>query len=398
MDIITRIAYLTQIRPFIEHKIIKVLVGQRRTGKSYFLLSLQDEIKKKNSNANIIYINKELYSFDFIDSAKELYNYIESNLSNNFNYIFIDEIQEIPDFEKVLRDLLNRENIDVYITGSNAALFSGELATRLTGRYIQIKINPLSYLEFLQFHNISNDDTSLNLYMRFGGMPFLKNLKMEEEIVTPYLRSIFDTVLLKDIVTRANIRNVEFLIMLVKYIAENTGNIVSAKKISDFMKNQRVNIPPNTIINYLGLLTNTFLIDKVSRRQVAGKKIFEINDKYFFEDLGLRNSLIGFRPQDISKIIENVVYMHLIYLGYEVNVGVDAGREIDFVAQKNEKLVYVQVCYLLADEKAVEREFGNLLSIKDNYEKYLISMDKFKYSNYKGIKHLTLSEFLMNFE
>jgi len=374
------------------------LVGQRRTGKSYFLLSLQDEIKKKNSNANIIYINKELYSFDFIDSAKELYNYIESNLSNNFNYIFIDEIQEIPDFEKVLRDLLNRENIDVYITGSNAALFSGELATRLTGRYIQIKINPLSYLEFLQFHNISNDDTSLNLYMRFGGMPFLKNLKMEEEIVTPYLRSIFDTVLLKDIVTRANIRNVEFLIMLVKYIAENTGNIVSAKKISDFMKNQRVNIPPNTIINYLGLLTNTFLIDKVSRRQVAGKKIFEINDKYFFEDLGLRNSLIGFRPQDISKIIENVVYMHLIYLGYEVNVGVDAGREIDFVAQKNEKLVYVQVCYLLADEKAVEREFGNLLSIKDNYEKYLISMDKFKYSNYKGIKHLTLSEFLMNFE
>ncbi|MFH1525571.1 MAG: ATP-binding protein [Bacteroidota bacterium] len=359
---------------------------------------MQEEIKKQGGSSNIIYINKELYSFDFINSAKELHDYIKLHLSKDYNYIFIDEVQEIPAFEKVLRDLQSKENVDIYITGSNASLFSSELATRLSGRYIQIKINPLSYPEFLEFHNLENIEKSLNLYMRFGGMPFLKNLKLEEEIIIPYLKSIFDTVLLKDVVSRANIRNVEFLIQLVKYIAENTGNIISAKKISDYMKSQKINIPPNTVINYLGLLTNTFLIDRVPRKQVAGKKIFEINDKYFFEDLGLRNSLIGFRAQDISKIIENIVYMHLIYLGYEINVGVDAGKEIDFIAHKKDRIVYLQVCYLLSDEKVIEHEFGNLLAIKDNYEKLLISVDKFHYSNYKGIRHYTLSEFLIQYE
>lgn len=394
---IPRKSYLNRIRPFFRKEIIKVLVGLRRTGKSHLLRAIKEELLKEDSTANIIYINKELYEFDFIKNGKDLFDYVSKQLNKNFNYIFIDEIQEIKEFERALRDLQTRSNVDIYITGSNAHVLSSELATYLSGRYIEIKINPLSFSEFLEFHNLKSNNDSLNLYLKYGGMPYLRNLSLEDEIVIPYLKSIYDTVLLKDVVARYNIRNVEFLIRLTEYLAENTGNIISAKKISDYLKSQNNNIPANTVINYIKSITSTYLINKISRQNIEGKKVFEINEKYFFEDLGLRNSLIGFRPQDISKIIENAVFMHLRFLDYEIKIGVLSGKEIDFIAKKNDKIVYIQVSYLLSDKKVVDREFGNLLAIKDNYEKIVVSMDKVPFTNYKGIKHFSLIEFLSNF-
>ncbi len=398
MKIIPRKKYLSQIEPFIKKEIIKVLVGQRRTGKSYLLKYLAEEFLESEPNSNIIFIDKELYKFDFINDDASLFDYIVNNLTETYNYIFIDEIQDIKNFEKVLRDLQKRENVDIYITGSNAKLFSSELATHLSGRYIEIKVNPLSFPEFLIFHNLPNNDDSLMKYLRFGGMPYLKNLALEEEIVFSYLKDIFNTVLLKDIIARYNLRNVDFLFKLSEYLAENSGNLISANRISEYLKSQKVKIPVNTVVNYLGLLVSTYLVEKVKRINIKGKKIFEVNEKYYFEDIGLRNSLIGFRAQDISKIIENAVFAHLIFLGYDVKIGTLGDREIDFVAQKKNKTVYIQVSYLLSDKKTIDREFGNLLAINDNYEKIIVSMDKISFDNYEGIKHFTLINFLTDFE
>ncbi len=398
MKIIPRKKYLSQIEPFIKKEIIKVLVGQRRTGKSYLLKYLAEEFLESEPNSNIIFIDKELYKFDFINDDASLFDYIVNNLTETYNYIFIDEIQDIKNFEKVLRDLQKRENVDIYITGSNAKLFSSELATHLSGRYIEIKVNPLSFPEFLIFHNLPNNDDSLMKYLRFGGMPYLKNLALEEEIVFSYLKDIFNTVLLKDIIARYNLRNVDFLFKLLEYLAENSGNLISANRISEYLKSQKFKIPVNTVVNYLGLLVSTYLVEKVKRINIKGKKIFEVNEKYYFEDIGLRNSLIGFRAQDISKIIENAVFAHLIFLGYDVKIGTLGDREIDFVAQKKNKTVYTQVSYLLSDKKTIDREFGNLLAINDNYEKIIVSMDKISFDNYEGIKHFTLINFLTDFE
>lgn len=398
MNFIPRKTYTDKFIPYFRKDIIKVLVGQRRTGKSYLLKGLQDEILNKDKNANIIKIDKELFEFDYIKTGKDLFNFLSKRLNNNFNYIFIDEVQEIEGFEIALRDVRKRENVDIYITGSNANLFSSDLATYLSGRYIEIKINPLSYPEFLLFHKMEKNETTLMQYLRYGGMPYLRNLQFDDEVIFQYLKSIYDTILLKDVVAKNNLRNIEFLIRLTEYFAENTGNIISAKKISDYLKSEKINIPVNTVINYITYLTNTFLIDKISRQDINGKKVFEINEKYFFEDLGLRNSLIGFRPQDIGKILENAVYNHLRCLGYNVKVGIISGKEIDFIATANYKKVYVQVCYLLNDEKTVNREFGNMLQIKDNYEKIVVSMDKISTTDFKGIKHFTLLDFLSDFE
>lgn len=398
MKIIPRERYLNQIKPFVKKEIIKVLVGQRRTGKSYLLRLLADKFSETDQKASTIFIDKDLYQFEFIKNDGDLFKYINENLQKGFNYIFIDEIQEIGNFEKVLRDLQKKDNIDIYITGSNANIFSGELATFLSGRFIEIKINPLSFKEFLIFNNLSNNDDSLMKYLRFGGMPYLKNLELEDEVVFSYLKGIYDTIVLKDIISRHNLRNVDFLIKLSEFLAENSGNLISANKISVYLKSSKINIPVNTVVNYLNLLSSTFLVDKVKRMEIKGKKIFEVNEKYYYEDLGLRNSLISFRAQDISKIIENAVYMHLIYCGYDVKVGVMNNNEIDFVATKKNKKAYIQVSYLLSDQKVIEREFGNLLLIKDNYEKIVVSMDKIPFDNYEGIKHFQLREFLLKFE
>lgn len=390
--------YLQKIRPFKEKNLIKVLTGQRRVGKSFILQQIKNEIITDNPKANIIDINLEKLEFNYIKTFKDLYGYIKDKSINQINYLFIDEIQEVKKFEKTLRSLLTENNYDIYCTGSNAKILSGELATILSGRQIEIKIHSLSFTEFIKFHHKLPNSDALQQYLQFGGMPYLINLPNDPDIRNEYLKNIFTTILFRDIVTRYEIRDVTFLENLIHYIANNTGSIVSASKISKYLKSQSINKTTQLIINYLSYLENTFCINKIRRIDVQGKKIFETGDKYYFEDIGIRNILTGFRLTDMNKILENTVYHHLIFCGYNVFIGKLNNLEIDFVAEKNNERNYIQVAYLLHNEQTVKREFGNLLKIQDNFPKYVISMDTFAApATYKGIKQLSVIDFLLNF-
>ncbi|MCX6800185.1 MAG: ATP-binding protein [Candidatus Falkowbacteria bacterium] len=394
---IKRGLYINKIKPYINKNIIKVIVGQRRVGKSYLLFQIMDLIKEQRKTANLIYINKELNEFESIKNYQDLIKYIKQKTKKSCkNYIFIDEIQDINKFEKALRSLNAEELYDIYCTGSNANLLSGELATYLSGRYIEIKVFSLSYKEFLNFHKLKNNPDSFSKYIQYGGLPYLYNLELTEDVVFPYLKNVYNTILLKDIVVRHRIRNVLFLENLVEYLCDNTGSLVSSKKISDFLKSQKINISTNIVLDYLSFLEQAFFIFKVSRSEVQGKKIFEVNEKYYFEDLGLRHSIVGFKQLDINKILENLVFLHLKILGYKVTVGQLGSKEIDFVCEKSGEKMYIQVAYLINDENK-EREFGNLLLIQDNFPKLVISMDEAIGKNsHEGIKHINIREFLLS--
>lgn len=395
-DYISRPLYINKIKPYINKDIIKVLIGQRRVGKSYMLFQVMDEILKQDKEANIIYISKELVDFEHIKNYQDLLKEInEKKTAKGKQYIFIDELQDIESFEKALRSLQAKKEFDIYCTGSNAKLLSGELATYLSGRYVEVKIYSLTFTEFLAFHKLDNSNTSLIKYLKYGGLPYLINLELKDHIIYDYLKNIYAAILFKDIVKRYNVRNINFLENLVKYIADNTGSLVSSKKISDFLKSQKIQISPQLVIDYLRYLESAFFIFKTTRADIAGKKIFEIGEKYYFEDLGLRHSIIGYKANDIGKILENVVYLHLKALGYEIYVGKLGEKEIDFVCEKESKRLYIQVGYILQDEKTLNREFGNLLKIKDNYPKYVVSMDEaISGTDYKGIEHIYIRDFL----
>lgn len=376
--------------------IIKVLTGERRVGKSYLLYQLIQKIQSEETGNNIIYINKEDMAFDPIQDALGLHEYVVSKLlPDRINYIFIDEIQDIVDFEKAIRSLLLDENNDIYITGSNARMLSGELATALSGRYIEFNVYSLSYTEFLRFHQLEDSDASLALFSRFGGFPYLINLSLQEEIVDEYLKNIYATILFRDIISRYNLRNTLILEKLVQFLADNIGSIFSAKSISDFLKSQNTNIPPNQIQTYVSYLTNSFLIHKVDRFDLVGKRIFSIGEKYYFENLGLRNNIVGYKPQDAGKILENMVYNHLLYMGYKVKTGAIGPNEIDFIGEKRAENVYIQVALQLNEQSTIDREFGNLLKIQDNYPKFVITNDSFTGNSYKGIKHMNIRNFLL---
>ena len=315
------------------------------------------------------------------------------------NYLFIDEIQEINEFERALRSLYKKENFDIYCTGSNAKLFSGELSTYLAGRQIAIHIGSLNFNEFCLFHQLPVNYDSLNKYIRQGGLPYLIHLPDDDKIRFEYLDNIYSTILFRDIVNRHQIRDTRFLTDLLKFLADNTGSLFSANKIAKYLKSQGIKKNVALILNYISYIVEAYFINKVERIDIQGKKHFDIGEKYYFEDIGLRNAIVGFKIQDISKIIENIVFLHLRNNKYDVKIGILGTNEIDFVASKNNETIYIQVAYLLSDEKTIEREFGNLLKIKDNYPKFVVSFDTFATPNtYKGIKHYTLLEFLRDFK
>lgn len=393
---IPRQKYLKRIEPFIGKNLIKVFTGQRRVGKSYLLFQLMEEVKKRDSEAKILYINKEDLSFTHIRNADDLNGYVLQNKSaDGKTYVFIDEIQDIENFEAALRSLLLDKNLDLYCTGSNANLLSSDIAGHLSGRYIKIPVYSLSYSEFLQFHQLEDSDDVLEKYLKFGGLPYLIHLSLEDPIVFEYLENVYSTILFRDVINRFSVRNTAFLEQLVLFLASNTGSLFSAKKISDFLKSQKINIAPNQVQTYIQHLTNAFLIHRVNRYDITGKRLFEIGEKYYFENLGIRNALWGFRPEDRGKTLENVVYNHLLTENYKVQVGVIADNEIDFIAEKNGEKTYIQVALTLNEEKTIEREFGNLLKIKDNYPKLLITMDRFSGNTFEGVKVTDLRTFLM---
>jgi len=389
--------YLNKITPFCGVDLIKVLVGQRRVGKSYILLQLMDALRAQDKKANIVYINKEENEYDNIVNYRDLIVYVEKRAKARVNnYLFIDEIQDIEDFEKALRHLFAKKTFDLYCTGSNARLLSSEIATGLSGRYIEIPVHALSYQEFLQFQGLSANEDSLLKYIRYGGLPFIANLKLVDEIVYGYLRSVYNTIILKDVVARFNIRNINFLNRLLGYLADNIGSLVSANRISEFLKSQRIKTTPNIVLDYLSYLTSSFIIREVNRADVRGKKIFEINEKYYWEDLGLRNSLVGYKATEIGQILENLIYLHLLRSGFKIHVGQMGDKEIDFVAEKEGRRIYIQVAYLISDKATQEREFGNLLLIPDNYQKMVVSMDKMIGNDFKGVQHQQVIDFLLN--
>lgn len=396
MELISRDKYVSKIIPFIKNDIIKVLVGQRRVGKSYMLDLLINYIKNHYPDSKIIDINLELNEYRHLKNTDELYLYIKDNTDpDTYTFVFIDEIQEVHAFEEALRSLKAEGNYDLFITGSNAHLLSGELATYLSGRYVQFYVHSLSYNEFLLFHNLPNENDSLLKYIRFGGMPYLKNLTLEDELVYDYLKSIYNTIILRDVVGRHGIRNIDFLEQLIRYLADSIGSLLSAKKISDYLKSQRVSISVKVVLQYLKYLEDAFFIHRVRRYDIQGKRVFELNDKFYFTDIGIRNSMIPYQLKDIGKIMENLVFNKLRLNGYQVYVGKLGELEIDFVAKKQNKTIYIQVAYLIPDEKVYNREFGNLLEIKDNHRKIVVSMDEFIGSDNNGIEHLHLRDFLM---
>jgi len=397
MKIIERTIYTDKIIPFFDKGIIKLLTGQRRVGKSFLLKQMSETVEKGYPDANIILINKEFEKFRFIETEVELFAYINEHLSDSKkNYLFIDEIQDIAGFEHVLRSLQAENKCDIICTGSNAKMLSSELATYLSGRYIEFYIHSLSYTEFLELHELENSDNSLKLFLTYGGMPYLSRLQLEEEYVLEYLKNVFSTILLKDVVSRENIRNVAFLETLIAYLADNVGSLFSANNIHKYLKSQRIDISVNIILNYLRALSNAYIIHKVQRTDVNGLKKFEIGEKYYFEDLGLRNCQQNIDlSRDIHKLMENAIYQHLKILGYEVFVGQLDKLEIDFVGVKKGQKVYVQSAYLITDEKTHEREFGNLLKIQDSYPKYVVTMDSFSAGgNFQGINCIHLKDFL----
>ena len=397
MEAIIRQTYIDKIEKYLGKETIVVIVGQRRVGKSYMLRQLV-ELKSKDLANNIIYIDKEKRQFDAIQTYQDLNAYIEEHIDRTkHNYILIDEVQDIKEFERSIRSYRTEPHTDVIITGSNARMLSSDLSTLIGGRFKEIHILPLSYEEFLMFHALPDNDDSLSKYISFGGLPGLIVLGLDEEVARDYQMGIYNTVLLKDVVMRNQIRNVPFLEDLVRYLADNTGKLISANNISKFMKSQGLTITPTLIINYLSFLCASYIVQEVKRYEVHGKKLFESNGKFYFEDHGLRNAIAGGeREGDIEKVLETVVYQHLIRMGFTVRVGQLKAGEIDFVCSKSDgSRAYVQVAYLIADDSTYQREFGNLKVIKDNYPKYVISMSPLvNRSDDNGITHLHLRRFL----
>jgi hypothetical protein len=390
-----RTLYIDRARPFLARNLIKIFTGQRRTGKSYMLFQIMDLVESLHPDLNIIYIDKDIHEFNFIKNDKDLLEYVEKNrYPGEMNFLFIDEVQEIEQFEKALRSLLVTGNMDIWCTGSNSSMLSGDLATVLSGRYIEIRIHGLSFSEFLIFHKLDDTSENLNKYLKYGGLPNLMVFPLTDQVVFDYLKSINATVLLKDVVARYNIRNVHFLENLIRFLADSTGSLISTKRISDYLKSQRMAISPVIIANYLSYLASAYYITRVPRSDLQGKKIFETSEKYYFEDLGLRNVLIGYKPQDINKLIENSVFQHMIRMGFNVYVGKSGDKEIDFVCERQGEKIYIQCAYLLTDDQTIEREFGNLLLIKDNYPKFVVTMDDFRGNTNQGIVHSSLKEFL----
>jgi predicted AAA+ superfamily ATPase len=376
-----------------------ILVGQRRVGKSFMLRQLQEWLTANVESANVLYISKELYAFSDITNATELYNYVINHLSTKErNYLLIDEVQDIKDYENALRSLQAEDRCQIIATGSNAYIFSSELSTRLAGRYVEIPIYSLTYREFLQFHNLEDTDKSLLAYLKIGGLPGLCHYDINDEIqVHDYLQAVYNTVMLRDVVSREEIRNITFIENLARFIADTTGKLVSVRNIANTMTSQGSKVSDILTATYLKYLCNAYIINAIQRYDIHGKKLFEQNNKYYFADHGLRNLLCGFNVRgSIEKIIESVIYLHLVSQGFKVTVGIFRSAEIDFVAKRGNQTIYIQATYLLGSKETIKREFGNLQAIKDNFPKYVVSMDPVsgELSEYPGIHHLHLREFL----
>lgn len=401
---IKREGYLSKIRPFINQtELIKVIVGVRRSGKSVMLELIKAELAENGvPKENMISMNFEDMSYSHVTEAQALHNELKQRIDgiNGRAYLFLDEIQEVNGWERCINSLRVNSDVDIYITGSNAMLLSGEYATLLSGRYVEFTVYPFSFSEYCEARRNAGDTTDVRdlftEYVRYGGLPFLASAPFNESAKIQYLKDIYASVIIKDIVKRNNLRDVELLERIIGYSVSNIGRLFSASSVSAYLKNEKRTASVDTVINYLASCEKAFLFHKISRVDLEGKELLKINDKYYLSDHGVRQAIYGTNQRDIELILENVVCIEMLRHGYKVMIGKNGDKEIDFVCEKNGKRVYLQVTYMLASEKTVEREFGAYDGIRDNYPKYVISMDEFDMSQ-NGIIHMNIRNFLLNF-
>lgn len=391
--------YLNQIEPFIDKDIIKIITGIRRSGKSVLLQQIQTElVKRGKKQANFIYMNFENLQYeallDYRDLNQELVKRIEQ--IDGKAYLFLDEIQKVASWEKTINSLRASYDCDIYITGSNSQLLSGELATEIAGRYVEIKVYPFYFAEFLEAINSDrqNLDRDFATYMELGGMPFLTLIYSDQQACNTYLQDIYSSVVLKDIVDRHAIRNVDLLQRITSYLSSEIGYPVSATGIAKFLKNEHRTSSIDTILDYISYTCDAYLFTRVPRTHLQGKQNLKVNDKYYITDHGLRQTMLDSNQQNIDQILENIVFIELLRRGYKVSVGINDKKEIDFVAQKGNDKRYYQVTYILGSQTTIEREFGAYDGIADNYPKYVLSMDKFDMSR-NGIIHQNIIDFLL---
>ena len=397
---IKREMYMKRIRPFIGNDLIKVMTGIRRAGKSVMLELIQEELIASGIDAdNFICINFEDLRNVHLLNAMALHEEIlkRAEQLKGKVYLFFDEIQEVEDWEKCINSFRVSLDCDIYITGSNAKLLSGELATYLGGRYVEFVIYPFSFLEFLELYHTVNSTASVQecfqKYLLVGGMPYLSNIRYEEEPSKQYLSDLFNSVQLKDIVKRNKVRDVDLLERIIAYVMANVGTTFSASSLVKFLKNEHRTTSTDTVLNYIKYCCDSYLFYQVKREDLQGKQILTTNEKYYIADHGIREAVFGGNMRDINLVLENIVYMELVRRGYKVTVGKTGTKEIDFVCDQRGEKLYVQVAYLLADESTVNREFGVYDTIRDNFPKYVITMDEIDMSR-NGIKHRNIRDFL----
>lgn len=401
---IKRETYMSRIRPFIGNELIKVLTGIRRSGKSVMLNLIQDELSENGVNREqFITLNFENMSNVHLCTATALHDEIiqRAEAIDGKVYLFFDEIQEVESWEKCINSFRVELDCDIYITGSNAKLLSGELATHLAGRYVEFIIYPFSFGEFMELYRTIYPDTDtrqcFTKYLAFGGMPYLSNLRYDENASRQYLKDLFNSIELKDVVKRNSIRDVDMLERIISYITVNIGTTFSSTSISKYLKSEGRSASPETVLNYIKACTDAFLFYQVKRQDLQGKKILTVNEKYYVADHGVREAVFGGNMKDINLVLENIVYMELRRRGYTVTVGKISGKEIDFICEDRGNKLYVQVAYLLASEDTVSREFGVFGHVHDNFPKYVVTLDEFDMSQ-NGIKHRNIRDFLLEKE
>lgn len=392
--------YLNLLIDAKDTEFIKVITGVRRSGKSTLLLMYKEYLLNNSVNENeIIYINFESAMYDYIRNYKDLYEEIKSRLSKRKTYILLDEVQIVDEWEKAINSLNIDFDVDIYITGSNAYLLSSELATLLSGRYIEIKMYPLSFKEFLKFneYDANNIEEKFYEYLKYGGLPAITQIKDKNNLIMVYLNDIYNTIIKKDIIERNKIKDISLLENIVKYVSANIGSPISANKISDYLNSNKITEKSNhsTIDNYLKMLENAFIIYKADRSDIKSKALLKTLGKYYIADTGLRNIILGFRNIDEGHLIENVVYLELLRRGFKVNIGKTLEYEVDFIAENPDEIKYYQVSQSIKEDLVRERELRSLESIQDNYEKIILTMDKSINKDYNGIKVKNIIDFLL---
>lgn len=400
---ILRTIYIEQVVGFINKPQIKILTGIRRSGKSTVLRLLEKELLQRGvSKQQIIHINFESFVYADILKARELYGYIKTQIKGSLkHYLLLDEIQEVEQWEKVVNSFLVDFDVDIYLTGSNSHLLSSELATYLAGRYVEIPIYTLSYKEFLDFRTyyFSKEQNTVNLflqYLRKGGFPVIHTSDYTEESAYKVVYDIYSSAILRDTVQRYKIRDVKLLERVIKYAFDNIGNTFSGKNVADYFKSQQRKIDINTVYNYLYALEGAFILYRVPRFDIKGKEILKTQEKFYVSDISIIYATMGNRDRMIGGILENIVFLELKRRGYNVYIGKLDNTEIDFVAEKQGKKIYIQVAYKLENEQTIEREFNNLLAIEDQYPKYVVTMDEFWRDTIEGVKHLYITDFLLS--